>query len=486
MIFVPVDLDIPERGQPSIAYARGHLAEIPVVTVVIPPGGDEESARLFAVVRPAGHGEAGPVFAERRRPPAVAVTGHVLEPVDPETVPRLFERGEHPGNLAVTGMDRDARGRLPVAALCFLDLSRGLSAGDSLITPMENRLALAEACSYLEGTEWGRAAEQLDPGALMRDGVLPVTGGMPMTEEGFHGYMLEGSARANAVRDRADIPMCDYRLFDAALLAAEIRGDAGAVLSVQRHLLVPGHPAHALLSSMSGLADAVAAADTPAQTRILGEVDALLASVQDGSDEASREMVGGVWAGAHLWRNLLDEGGTLATARRRLAAPDCDGAVLARMALLGEAEGRAFRDPGTTMRSLARRVDDLPRRMRDRHRPFLLLPSSRLSVSEATGSAIADLDKAGLRRLVGGNAALLEAFRDLPNAHPEAAAMRDALLVGLARLGREAARRGMDGGPAGFAPATPAALARPWLFGGPSRHPVPPAPPRHEERRTSP
>lgn len=470
MIFVSVDLDVPEQGPPGIAYPRADLAAIPVVMAVIPPRGDEEDAKLFAVVRPDGipadAGGGGPVFADRRRAPAPAVTGHVLEPIDPQAIPRLFERGGHPGDLQVMGLPKDARGRSPIAALCFLDLSQGLRSSDALSTPMEVRIALAEACSYLGEEVWREAAGLLDPASLMRDGMVPVTGGMPMTEAAFHQHMMEGAALANGLRERDSIPMVDYRLFDDRLLVGEIRGDARAILSVQRHQLHHGHPAHRLLSSVVDLASALDRKDGQEAKALLESIRQQQAMVAEAADQdpVCQDMMRGVWAGAHLWRNLFSAEGTLATAERRLATPGCDAAVLDRMSLLAPEEARAFRDPGTMLLSQARRVDDLPRRLADPHRPFLLLPPARLAVAPATSTAISRLDKDGLCRLIGGNSALLDAFRDLPNRHPEAPQARDALIVGLARLGLEAQRRGMDAGVAGMEFSTDVARVRPWLL----------------------
>ena len=46
---IDVDIEIPDAGEPAIAYPRSAFPVRPVFVVVVPPGGGEEEARTFAV-----------------------------------------------------------------------------------------------------------------------------------------------------------------------------------------------------------------------------------------------------------------------------------------------------------------------------------------------------------------------------------------------------------------------------------------------------
>ena len=184
---IDVDIEIPDAGEPAIAYPRGAFPVRPVFVVVVPPGGGEEEARTFAVCVDwsAAPDRRGGVFHEGARPPALPSAAFALRPVDAEAVPRLFERGSHPGDFLVAGEPADDFRRAAKAVLIFLDLSDGLDHGAKVSTPAEMRFALARAFEELGGA-WGRAADLLDPAALVRSGAVPALGGNPLTAEGHH------------------------------------------------------------------------------------------------------------------------------------------------------------------------------------------------------------------------------------------------------------------------------------------------------------
>jgi hypothetical protein len=434
---IAVDLDMPASGDPTIAYPRDAFSHRPVFVVVVPPGGGEEEARLFAVCVDWDQSSLrlGGAFHEGARPPAAPAQAYALDPLDPEAVPRLFERGGHPGDLLVAAAGGDRYGRAAKAVLMFLDLSEGFSHSTKVSTAIEMRLSLAVALSGMGGA-WRRAADLLDPAALMRSGAVPVLGGNPLTAEGHHRLMLETSAAAGAGMDIDRHPIPDFRSLTRAELAHELRSDGRAAAHGVPDLDPKGPGADLLVRLIGRLADAVQAGV---------DVEAGIEAARRGLDAALaageypiRRLASGSGPGAVCWRNLFAPLGLIGTAGRRVADPGCDLPMVEAVAALPDWARRAFRDPGAILRRRLRRIDHLDLILSDRHRPWFALPVKRISAGPAVTAALADLDADRLETVLSGTRLLVAAFDGIPNIHPRASEARDALALGWRILARAA------------------------------------------------
>lgn len=438
---IAVDLEMPERGSPSIAYRADLFPHPPVFVVAIPPAGGEEDARLFAVCVDWSKSSlmAGGVFHEGARPPAAPSRAFALTPIDAEAVPRLFERGGHPGDLLVAGR-RDPRGHPLKAVLLFMDLSQGLSHSMKVSTPIETRVALAVVFDGL-GDAWARAADQLDPAALVRSGAVIPLGGNPLTAEGHHRLMLETVAAADARMGVDRHPMQDFRSLTREELADEIRRDGRAAAYGVPDLDPAGAGRRLLQHALGSLSDAVAGSEGGAAA--LDLVRCSLDQALRSSEDPVLRLASGSGPGAACWRNLFAPEGLVATAARRLDRPDCDDAVVDAVGRLPAWARRVFRDPAEILRRRPRRVDDLGMTLADRHRPWFALPARRISAAPALGDALHLLDPERLTIVVSGTRLLIEAFDTIPNAHPQAGQARDALALGWRVLVRAACSRGV-------------------------------------------
>jgi hypothetical protein len=437
---IAVDLEMPEIGDPAIAYPRGAFPHRPVFVVAVPPGGGEEDARLFAVCVDWDKSslKLGGAFHEGARPPAAPAQAFALEPIDPDAVPRLFERGGHPGDLLVAGAGGDGPGRAAKAVLMFMDLSEGFSHSAKVSTAIEMRLSLAEAFSGMGGA-WHRAAGLLDPAALMRSGAVPVLGGNPLTAEGHHRLMLESAAAADAGMDVDRHPILDFRSLTRAELAHEIRSD-GRAAAYGVPDLDPGGPGARLLVQLLGrLSDAVEAGTdvAPGIDEVRHGLDAALAAGED----PIRRLASGAGPGAVCWRNLFAPSGLIGTADRRMADPSFDLPIVEAVAALPDWARRAFRDPGAILRRRPRRIDHLEMILTDRHRPWLALPAKRISAGPAVTASLAALDADRLETVLSGTRLLVSAFDAIPNSHPRASEARGALALGWRILARAVCER---------------------------------------------
>jgi hypothetical protein len=475
---IAVDLEMPDTGDPMIAYPRDAFPHRPVFVVVVPPGGGEEDARLFAVCVDwdASSLRLGGAFHEGARPPAAPAQAYALDPLDPDAVPRLFERGGHPGDLLVAGADGDRYGRAAKAVLMFMDLSEGFSHSAKVSTAIEMRLSLAEAFSGIGGA-WHRAADLLDPAALMRSRAVPVLGGNPLTAEGHHRYMLETSAAADAGMDVDRHPIPDFRSLTRAELAHEIRSDGRAAAYGVPDLDPRGPGADLLVRLIGRLADAVQA-DVDVEAGIEAARRGLDAALAAGEYPILR-LSSGSGPGAVCWRNLFAPLGLIGTAARRMADPGCDLPMVEAVAALPDWARRAFRDPGAILRRRPRRIEHLDMILSDRHRPWFALPAKRISAGPAVAAALAGLDAVRLDTVLSGTRLLVSAFDAIPNSHPDACEARGALAIGWRILARAACDRGIlphdrieDADPG--IPAEAAALTYVGAFALPAEDPAPP------------
>ena len=439
---IAVDIDMPNLGEPTIAYPLGIFPHRPVFVVAIPPDGGEEEARLFAVCADWSKSSlaTGGVFHRGARPPAVRAEAFALEPIDPETVPRLFERGGHPGDFLVAGHPRGGSRRPVRAVLTFLDLSQGLSHSMKVSIPIETRVSLAVAFQDLGGA-WRLAADQLDPAALVRSGAVPALGGNPLTEEGHHRLMMETAAAADAGMDVDRHPIPDFRSLSRDELAHEIRHDGRAAAYGVPDLDPTGPGRRLLQFALGSLSDAVTAGSGVAET-----LDAVRLGLQEAlvaGEEPVLRLASGTGPGAVCWRNLFATGGLVALAARRLAVPACDDAIVGAVADLPHWARRVFREPGEILRRRPRRVDDLDMILADPHRPWFALPSRRISAAPALSAALDRLDAERLTTVVSGTRLLVDAFDGISNTHADVGPARDALALGWRVLVRTACTRGL-------------------------------------------
>lgn len=429
---IAADIEMPDDGSPpTIAYARGAFPSRPIFAVVVPPGGSEEQARLFALCGAGKPAAPGGVFHEGPRSAGDAILGFAIEPVDPEAVARLFERGTHPGDLRLLNAPRDRFGRDQTAALTFLDLSQGLAHGDKVSTPWEMRLGLAVACAGLRHRQWSAAADVLDPAGLMRDGAIPAPAGNPMTREGFHRYMVDSAERSSRRMDVAHHPIRDFRLLQDADLLDEIVQDAAAILYGCPDL-APDGPAADLLKHQIGefvetirTSGNVSAAADLLQTRIA----AILAPRQAPSSALQRLMAGH-GPGAVCWRNLFAPNGLLATAMRRAKAPEASRRSADAVSKLPHWAMRAILDPSTILKARPLTLEHLRNTLDDRDRPYLALPAARLAAAPGLHAGLSSLSQEDAEGLLANTALLLAALDEIENRHALLHDARDALAIG--------------------------------------------------------
>ena len=454
---IDVDIEVPDVGEPMIAYPKGSFPARPVFVVAIPPGGGEEEARAFAlcVDRSAAPNRRDGVFHEGARPPAMPSAAFALRPIDTEAVPRLFERGNHPGDFLISGELADGPRRPAKAVLIFLDLSDGLDHGTKVSTPAEMRFGLARAFEELGGA-WVRAADLLDPAGLVRSGVVPALGGNPLTAEGHHRLMLDLAAKADARMDIDRHPIVDFRSLTDAELAHEIRHDGRAAAYGVPDLRCGGPGARLLLDVLAGVASAVEAGQ--GVPGALGVARRCLEEALTDAEPAVLRLASGRGPGATCWRNLFAPEGLLALAARRAEAPDCDADLVDAVARMPLWLRRTFRAPPEVLRQRPARLDLLESRLGDRHRPFLALHVRRISASPGLRGGLAALEISRLDLLLDGTRALISAYDSLPNRHPDVAPARDALALGWRRLAGERLRRDPGWCPREDDPGLPAAV----------------------------
>lgn len=437
-----IDLDMPVLGQPSVVWPKGAFPVRPVFAVVIPPGGTEEDARLFAVCTE-GRAEVDVApFHEGPRPDILPTEGYVLDTVDPEAVPRLFERGSHPGDLIILGAGNDRFGRPESAVLTFFHLDEGFSYEYKLSTPAEMRVGLARACSAVGEPMWDKAAELFDPMGMMRNGMLK--GGNPMTREEFHRHMLERSGEG---MNTSSQPLRDFRSLTMAELCAEILADAKATVSANPDMRRDLAGYRLLSESIPSVIEALKADNLGEASHMLPAVHDLLRdpTLFDGSCPAMNRLTNGIGAAANCWRNIFHPDGMLGIAEERMRHPGVHDDIVAAVADLPDWARRAFRDPDEVLRHRPRLLDNVPARLVDRHRPYLSLKVARLTASPGLRNHVSALVDDRLEFLLGCTELLIGAYDTIPNSHEGAKQARSALALGWHVLASESARRHPEG-----------------------------------------
>jgi len=440
-----IDLDMPAKGQPIVAWPKGAFPSRPLFAVVIPPGGTQEDARLFAVTTEGRPKLDAAPFHEGPRPEILPTEGYVLETVDPEAVPRLFERGEHPGDLIISGAAPDRYNRPEIAVLVFYDLSEGFTYDHKLSTPAETRLGLAKACEALGSDKWLAAANQFDPMGFLRNGVLEEAGGNPMTQAEFHRYMLERQEASMTAPDVEKHPMTDYRSLTNDELAEELVRDSRAILYGNRDMRTD-HSGYRLLAEAIPAFAAALREGRDDDLSLLKVVRDLASAGDQGvlDDPAMRRLAQGTGAGANCWRNLFHTHGLIDTAEERANSPTIHRDMIDGALALPDWARRFFRDPESIVRSRVKNISHVRSHLFDKHRPFLALPLARIAGAPGLKEEVSKLPAERLREVLDGTLLLIQAFNDIPSNSRLGREARNLLSVGWHVLATEVIRRRPD------------------------------------------
>lgn len=432
MSMIAADLEMPDDGSPpTIAYHRNAFPSRPIFAVVIPPGGSEEEARLFALCADGKPATPGTAFHEGPRSAGGTILGFAVAPTDPESVARLFERGNHPGDLRLLDAPRDRFGRDQTVALTFLDLSQGLAHGDKISTPWEMRLGLAVACAGLRHRRWLAAADVLDPAGLMRDGAIPIPGGNPMTLEGFHRYMLDGAQRSSRRMDVAHHPIRDFRLLHDADLLDEIMQDARAILYGCPDLAPDGPVSDLLKHQIGAFVETIRTkGDLKAASTLLQSHIAATLAPGRVFCPALQRLIDGHGPGSVCWRNLFAPNGLLITALKRAKTPETPRQLANAVSKLPYWARRAVLDPSSILRGRPQTLDQLRNGLGDRHHPYLALPAARLAASPGLHTGLSSLPNGHAEALLANTALLLAALDEIENRHALLHDARDAVAIG--------------------------------------------------------
>lgn len=475
MAKIVADIEMPDDGAPpAIRYPRNTFAVRPIFVVIVPPAGSEESARLFALCTERASPSSGAIFHKGPRPPASDVHAFLIETVDPEAVARLFERGNHPGDLRLVDAPRDHLGRDQTAVLAFLDLSQGLAHGDSICTPWDTRLGLAVACAELGGRQWAAAADVLDPARLMRDGVIATPGGNPMTSENFHRFMLDATEKTNRRMDVSHHPMRDFRLLQVDELLEEITRDARAIMYGCPDLPPDGPAIDLLKNGIDGLAETLRTRGDhdAAYSRLRTQMAAVMADRP--TPPAIRRLLDGQGPGAVCWRNLFAPNGLITTAWRRVRSPESTGRLAEATSRLPHWAKRAVLDPSTILTGSPKTLDQARATLGDRHRPYLSLPASRLAAAPGLQASLSGLPGGHAESLLNNTSLLLTALDEIENLHALLPYARDAVAVGWHAIARTIAESNPERSAELSAAApdfvTARALALPFLSAEPAFH----------------
>jgi hypothetical protein len=476
MIKVVADIEMPDDGTPpSITYPRDAFPSRPVFAVVIPPAGSEEEARLFALCSKGRTSSPGPVFHEGPRSAGATVRGYAIDTVDPEAVARLFERGNHPGDLRLLDAPRDRFGRDQTAVLTFLDLSQGLAHGDKISAPWEMRLGLAVACAGLGHRRWSAAADVLDPAGLMRDGAIAIPGGNPITHEGFHRYMVDAVGRSSRRMDVSHHPMRDFRLLQADEILEEIVRDGRAILYGCPDLPPEGPATDLLKRRLGEFVETIRTGGNPDAAYALLQIRIAATMAPGQISPALRRLMEGHGPGAVCWRNLFSPNGLIATALKRTRSPETTRRHADAASKLPHWARRAVLDPSTILTGCPRTLDQMREALGDRHRPYLSLPASRLAAAPGLHASLSALPKGHAEALLGNTALLLSALDEIENRHTSLPEARDAVAIGWHAVARTVAKNDPSRSEAlaaespGFT--TERATALPFLSAHPAFHP---------------
>jgi len=163
------------KGEPSLRWEGPDSPEM--VVAVVPVGGTHFDAALF-IVRSARSRSVAPrltiVGQDSASSPSMPADGSSrgaptsnellrADPaaaIDPDFPWRFWERGTHPGNIRIEGVD-DASGRQATRSLVLLDLSAGIDVNDSTM-PHPLRRALAVAIDASTDAAWRTTAAHLN------------------------------------------------------------------------------------------------------------------------------------------------------------------------------------------------------------------------------------------------------------------------------------------------------------------------------------
>jgi hypothetical protein len=412
---VVVDIELPDEARPAIAYPRGSFPTDPVFAVVIPPGGTEEDAKIFAICITVQQ-QVKPAPRKGRRPPQKP-QWYPIEALDPEIVPRLFERGVHPGDFRILGTSFDRTGER-TAPLAFFDFSLGPASKIRSSTSPELRLALAQACESVGTKAWKGAAEVADPSGLLRQGVvsLPETSPQPDPAPSF---------------EVAKQPIRDYRPLSNIELLDEIGRDARSILYGCPDLPANGPSAIFLKKDIDAFLSALRARNQDPETAysiLAKQMEKLPRSGKDG--DALARLSAGYGPGAVAWRNLFAEGGLIGTLMERIRYPGRKQAAIKQVAALPDWAKAAFVNPGEILLRRPTSLEEAEYAILTLKCVYLPLKANRLAAAPGLRRILSELDDVRLGELVDNNELLIKAFDEIENSSQLRDEARDAVAVG--------------------------------------------------------
>ncbi|MGY3581501.1 hypothetical protein ACVIGB_000428 [Bradyrhizobium sp. USDA 4341] len=412
---VVVDIELPDDARPVIAYPRGSFPTDPIFAVVIPPGGCEEDARIFAIcVTPQ---QSKPAVRKVRRPSQQKPQWYAVEALDPETVPRLFERGIHPGDFRILGTSLDRTGER-TAPLVFFDFSLGPASKMRSSTSPELRLALAQACESVGTKAWKGAAEVADPSGLLRQGVVSLPETSTQTE-------LTPSFEA------AKQPIRDYRLLSNIELLDEIGRDARSILYGCPDLPANGPSAVFLKKDIDAFLSACRGRNQDTEAAYTVLADQMGKLLKSGKDkDALARLSAGYGPGAVPWRNLFAESGLIATLMDRTRHPNRKHPATEQVAALPEWAKAAFISPAEILLRRPSSLEEAEYALDTLKYTYFPLKPNRLAAAPGLRRILNNLDDARLNQLVDNNEALIKAFDEIENSCQLRDEARDAVAIG--------------------------------------------------------
>ena len=412
---VVVDIELSDDAPPAIAYPRGSFPSDPVFSVVIPPGGCEEDARMFAICLPPSTAKAGVRKGKRLQR---AVEWYPIESLDHESVPRLFERGVHPGDFRIIGSAMDRAGRERRAALVFFDFSQGSASQIRSSTDPELRRALAEACEAVGTKAWKGAAEIADPSGLLRKGVVSLPS-QPSSVDAPQASMAVGD------------PIRDFRLLSTTELLDEIGREARSILYGCPDLPANGPSAAFLKRDIDAFLGAFRRKDQDFETAyatLASQMDGLIKSGKDA--QALNRLGSGYGPGALPWRNLFAPNGLIAVLMDRARHPARKHLATDQVAALPDWAKAAVTNPREILLRRPSSLEEADYALSTLKYPYFPLKANRMAASPGLRRLLDQEDESRLTQLLENSELLVKAFDEIENSYSLKPEARDSLAIG--------------------------------------------------------
>lgn len=412
---VVVDIELSDDAPPAIAYPRGSFPSDPVFSVVIPPGGCEEDARMFAICLPSSTTKAG---ARKGKRTQRAAEWHPIETLDHESIPRLFERGVHPGDFRIIGSAMDRAGHERNAPLVFFDFSHGSASQIRSSTDPELRRTLAQACESVGTKAWKGAAEIADPSGLLRKGVVSISS-------------QQSVADAPQLNVTAADPIRDFRLLNTPELLDEIGREARSILYGCPDLPANGPSAAFLKRDIDSFLGAFRRKDQDleaAYTTLAGQMDALIKSGKDA--QALNRLGSGYGPGALPWRNLFAQNGLIAVLMDRARHPGRKHPPTEQVAALPDWAKSAVTNPRDILLRRPSSLEEADYALSTLKYPYFPLKANRMAASPGLRRLLDEEDETRLTQLLENSELLVKAFDEIENSYSLKSEARDSLAIG--------------------------------------------------------